>query len=239
VHIFLRIDDPNVEEVNQGKRGGPGLEWVFQPGAEHAYHSFHFGSLPNTDDRHYVNWAAPTKHYRLTYDTVFKDAVTTPQGYAAHAFIPWIAVHDKMPSKNNVWGIGVQIWDGANTKTNSGTVHELSRLISLDFDFTPAQRIAIERETALQAFNSYNHIRQDAGGVIQNWNDAVLGDPDFYAAELAGFIAELDEAGKRLNAPAPDSEIHAIYEKYVPVWQEIKYILDEKRGEYLRKKLIQ
>jgi len=232
VHIYVRCNDPKAIEVDQGKRNGATLEWMFSPGDQNAYYWFLFEGIPDNSDRHYVNWASPTKHYRLTYDVIFKDSCTTKEGYAAHVFIPWIGVYDKMPSKDNVWRIGVQISNG-DFRTLSGCVHEIHRGVIMDFEFTPAQRIAIEREICIKAFNRYNRIRQDAGGKIQNWNDIQLGDRAFYKASVADYIRELDEAGKKLLAPAKDEEIHAIFTKYVPQWAEINYMLEEKRQDFL------
>lgn len=236
VHIYGRFNDPKVEEVNLGQRKGASLEWLFRPGKDNAYYSFYFDALPNTEDPHYVNWAAPTKNYRLTYETIFKDAVTTPEGYASHAFIPWIAVYDKLPSKDNQWILGLQVKNG-DFRTLSGLVHEAGRALKLDFNFTPEQRTALEKTICIQAFNRYNAIRKNAGGIIQNWNDYLLGDPEFYEAVLKDYIAELDEAGKKLQEAKTAEEIHAMFVKYAPQWAEINYILEEKRSAYLKDNL--
>ena len=238
VHIYLRANDPNVIEVEQGKRLGASLEWVLSPGDQNAYYWFYFKGIPDNSDVHYVNWAAATKNYRLTYDVIFKDSTTTPEGYAAHVFIPWIGVYDKLPSADNVWRVGLQIKNG-DFRTLSGHVHELHRGIIMDFSFTPEQRVALERQICIQAFNRYNNIRRNSGGRIQNWNDIQLGDRAFYKASLEEYIKELDEAGEKLMAPAPDSEIHAIFTKYAPQWAEINYVLEDKRADYLRDKLFQ
>ncbi len=238
VHIYARVDDPEADKVAQGIQNGPGLEWLFQPGADHAYHSMHFTSLPGTSDPHWVNWAGATKNYRLTYDGIKKDAVLTKKGFAAHIEIPWLYVYDRLPGKEHgdTWKIGLCVW-GKGTRSLGGLVHELGRALKLDFQMTPEQRTALERTICVQAFARYNQIRQDAGGIIQNWNDYLLGDPEFYEKCLKDYIAELDEAGKKLMAPAADADIHAFYTKYVPQWAEINYMLDEKRAEYLKNKL--
>ncbi len=238
VHIYARVDDPAAEKVAQGLENGPGLEWLFQPGANYAYHSMHFTNLPGTSDPHWVNWAGATKNYRLTYDGITKDAVITKQGFAAHIAIPWLFVYDRLPGTDHgsTWKIGLCVW-GKGTRSLGGLVHELGRALKLDFQMTPEQRTALERTVCIQAFARYNKIRNDAGGIIQNWNDYLLGDPEFYEKCLKDYIAELDEAGKKLMAPATDAEIHGFYTKYAPQWAEINYMLDEKRAEYLKNKL--
>lgn len=237
VHIYTRINDPDVNEVNLGKRKGASLEWMFRPGDEYAYHSFYFRGIPDNFDIHYVNWAAPTKNYRLTYDGIAKDSVTTPEGYAAHVFIPWLMVYDRLPSEKNIWRLGLQVSNNGDFRTLSGLVHEIQRALQLKFEMTAAQRTALERTICIQAFNRYNNIRRDPGGMIQNWNDYLLGEPEFYKQELEGLLAELDEAGKRLMAPAPDGDIHELFIKYAPQWAEINYIIDDKRTAYLKKGL--
>ncbi len=238
VHVYLQINDPKVQEVVLGQRLGPNLEWMFRPGKDHAYHSFYAEGLPDVDDRHYVNWAAPTKNYRLTYDGIKMDSTLTPEGYVCHVSIPWLFVYDRMPAENNQWLLGLQIW-GANSSSLSGLVHEMARALKLDFQFTPEQELAIKRNVALQAFNRYNNIRRNDGAFIKNWNDILLGDKEFYAAVLKDFIADLDEAGKKLTAPAADSEIEAVYSKYVPLWAEINYVIEDMRADYLRNKLFE
>lgn len=238
LHIYLRCNDPKVQEIVLGKRNYGGLEWVFQPGQEKCYYSFHFSDFPGTEDPHYVNWAAPTKHYRLAYDGIAKDATITKDAVVAHVFIPWTMTYDALPTKEDPWKLGLQIW-GPSTRSLSGLVHELARCIKLDFQFTPKQTTDLKRHVAIQMFNRYNKMRQNAGLTIQSWNDPVLGDPAFYDACLKDFIAELDKAGEKLMAPAPDSEIDAIYSKYVPLWAEIEYVINEKRAAYLRDRLFQ
>lgn len=238
VHFYLRCNDPKAEEIMEGKRPFGGLEWLFQPGSDHAYHTWYFSGLPDVTDHYVVNWAATTKHYRLTYDGVQKDAVVTPEGVVAHSFVPWLMVWDKMPSASNVWRLGLQVW-GPEVRTLSGIVHELERTLRLKFDFTPEQELHIKRKVAKMAFNRYNTIRRDQGGKIQTWNDPVLGDPVFYEKVVAPFIKELDEAGERLMKPAPDSEIPELFEKYVPLWAEINIVLAEKRGDYLSGKFME
>lgn len=237
VHIYVRCNDPAIQEVILGKRDAGSLEMYLKPGEDAAYHSWYFGALPDVNEPHLVNWATPTKNYRMTYDFFTKDAVTTPDGVVAHTYIPWMMFYDKLPVGGNVWKFGMQRW-GKDARTLSGNVHDLEQMLELKFAFTPAQMTALKRNVAISAFNRYNKIRQNKGGFIQTWNDSVLGDQAFYKSELEGMIAELDEAGVKLMSPAPDSEINGIFEKYVPLWGEISYVIADKRKSYLKKQLL-
>lgn len=238
LHIYIRCDDPAVAEVVRGERKGDGLELLFRPGEDAAYHSWYFGNPPtDNDEPHLVNWAAPTPRYRLTYDNFTKDATATAEAIVAHTFIPWIAFYDNLPINGNVWKFGMQRW-GRHAATLNGSVHELARALTLKFAFTPAGLTTIKRNVAITAFNRYNTLRRNDGEFIQTWNDKVLGDPDFYKAELEALIADLDDAGKRLTAPAPDADIDALYARYVPLWAEIHYVIAERRNAYLKRQLL-
>lgn len=237
VHIYVRCNDPAIQEVVLGKRDAGSLEMYLKPAKDAAYHSWYFGALPDTDEPHLVNWATPTKNYRLTYDYFKKDAMTTPDGVVAHTYIPWMMFYDKLPVGGNVWKFGMQRW-GKDARTLSGDVHNMEQMLELKFVFTPEQMTALKRNVAISAFNRYNKVRQNKGGFIQTWNDNILGDQAFYKSELEGMINELDEAGVKLMSPAPDSEINGIFEKYVPLWGEISYVIADKRSAYLKKQLL-
>ncbi len=237
VHIYMRTDDPEIEKVLLGQLDGPSLEWTFRPGPGNAYRTIFFSGLPGSDDPHYVNWAGATRNYKLTYDVVKKDATITKNGFAAHITLPWSEMYQTLPVDGKYWEMGVSVW-GRGTRTLNGLVHELSRCVKLDFQITPAQLKAVKRSIAIQAYNKYKKIRSNPGGFIQNWNDYLLGDPEFYQEYLADYLKELDDAGAKLmSGKATEAEMNTIYEKYVPQWNEISYMISEKRSEYLKKQM--
>ena len=238
LHIFVRCDDPGIEEVVLGKRKGDRLEQLLRPGEDAAYHMWFFGAAPvDIDDPWVVDWATPSKRYRMTRDYFKKDAAATADGFVAHTWIPWTAIYDKLPTNGNVWKFGMQRWGKARA-TLSGNVHELERALRLKFAFTPQELTSLKRTVAVMSFNRYNNIRRNKGEFIQTWNDKVLGDPEFYKAEVEGLIADLDAAGEKLMAPAPDAEIATIYEQIVPLWAEIDYVIADRRANYLKDRLL-
>ena len=206
-----------------------------RPGEKEVYHSWYMNELPRTLDPWDVNWSAPTRDYRLTYDYMTKDAITTPEGIAAHTFIPWYMFYDKLPVNGNNWYFGMQFWRQKVSLTLSGNVHEQSRMLELRFDLTPPQINALRRNMAIRAFNAYNTLRQNKGEFILTWNDGQLGDPRFFKQEVEPLIAELDQAGRKLfeSPDLPDE----FYAEFTPQWAEIKYIIAEKRARYLKQSL--
>ena len=219
VHVYVRAEDPDIEAVRLGKKESASFECFIRPGSDSAYNWFFLANLPDCDDVHAVEWNGAGKDYKLTYDYLKKDACLTKTGYAIHTFIPWEMYLDKLPSKNRQWTLGY-IGNGGSM---NGFVHELERALKLDFNIPKNVLIQIMKNTGLRAFYRYKKLRDPAYEFIRTWeSDKDLGDAEFYTAELADFIRELDDAGAKLEMTNDADEIEKIYTKYAPLWHNIR-----------------
>lgn len=228
LHLFIRCEDPDVQEIITKKRNGGGLECYFRPDPDSVYSMWFLQDLPSAMDDVNVDWASPSPRYKRTDDVIFRDACMTKSGVAAHFFIPWHAFHRYLPFNGKMWYFGMQRWCKGGDQTISGQGHELARMLQLKFEFAPEQKKAILRTVCKTAFNTFKANQQ-----ISVWSeDAALGDPAFYKQELEALVKELNEAGDLLDKP--DADLDAIYQKYVPQWAEFDYIIAEKRRNYLR-----
>ena len=233
LHIYVRCEDPAVEEVITKKRNGGSLECIFRPSKDSVYNMWFFDKLPSAVDGVNVDWSAPSPRYGLTEETIFRDACVTKSGIVTHAFIPWTSFYQNLPFNGKVWYYGMQRYCKGGSQTISGQGHELSRMLNLKFNFTPEQERAIKRNICLTAFNTFKANRN-----LPVWRtDSKLGDPAFYKSELEALVNELNEAGAQLEKP--DADINALFEKYVPTWMSFDYVIAEKRRNYLRKSLLQ
>ena len=234
VHVFFRCDDPAVDEVRLGRRDAGGLELCFRPGGpDRPYYSIFFNNLPAANDPHAVDWAMPGRGYRRNTDVFEKDAALTPDGVVAHLRIPWLAFYGSLPVDGNEWELGVIRSGKGGTQTVGGVVHEISRGMRVKFDLPRDRLLALRRRVATMAYNRYRAARRNEGGAILTWNDPLLGDPEFFAAEVAPLLEELDAAGERLLAPCPDKDVAGIFARYAPLWAEIDYEIASRRTRYL------
>lgn len=240
VHVFIRCDDPAIDEVKLGKRDAGGLEMCFRPGdQEKPYHSIFFTGLPATDNPHDCEWAMPGRHYRRNEDSFTKDAALTADGVVAHLSIPWISFYDDLPVNGVDWELGILRSSPAGLYTIGGIVHEITRGMRIHFDFTREQLTGLKRRVSVMAFNRYSALRKNDGKFIQMWNDPLLGDPAFYAAEVAPLLEKLDKAGEELLAPCADKDVEKFYTGYAPLWAEIQYEIAERRTRYLNNRLFE
>ncbi len=233
LHLYIRCEDPGVQEIITHKRDGGGLECYFRPDPDAVYQMWFLQNLPSAVDDVNVDWALPGPRYQLTDDVIFRDACMTKSGVAAHFFIPWYAFSRYLPFDGKMWYFGMQRWCKGGNQTISGQGHELTRMLQLQFKFTPDQLKAIKRTVCKTAYNMFK-----ASKTLPVWrDDTALGDPEFYKSELESLVKELDEAGKLLEKS--DTDIDMVYEKYLPLWSHFEHIVSEKRRNYLRRSFFQ
>lgn len=237
LHIYVRADDPHVDEIVALKRRGGGFDMNFKAGTGNAPHNIWFKDLPDATGGYIVDWASPTKNYSLSRDIFKRDAVTTPTGIAAHVFVPWLHFCTQLPFDGNDWQFGmIRNVPGVGRQALTGNHQEFGRLVHLTFDLKPQQQIEMKRRVASMSFNAYSRLRNDANGFILAWKDDALGDPAFFSSVLEPLLKELDEAGARLadEQALRDKDVDALFAKYVPIWGSIKYVVAEKRAAYLQ-----
>ncbi len=252
VDVFVRCDTPEIDDVRLGRGTAGDVEIFFRPGGPgRAYRTIFFEKLPASGDRHAVEWASPGFDYSPNEDAVVKDAVLAERGAVLHVRFPWIEFCNDLPLDGNDWDFGISRFCKGGAFTIGGIVHELSRGLLIKFDFTPEQKADLKRTVSLMAFNRYDAVRQDWGGYIQKWADWALGDPAFYAAEVAPLLKRLDEAGAELlrisraraekgALPAEDAaKVERFYEEFRPIWAGIGYELARRRARYLRRQLFE
>lgn len=241
LHIYVRADDPNPDDIVALKRTGGNIEMKFKAGAGQAPYNVFFHSLPNATGGYVVDWSAPTKTYALARDIFKRDAVSTPEGIAAHVFVPWHYFCAQLPFDGNDWQFGmIRGIPGVAQLTLTGDYHEFGRLVHLVFKVTPQECIDLKRKMANRIFMVYSRLRNNPNEFIQAWNDSALGDPAFFTTVLEPMLKDLDEAGARLTGEKALSagEVEEVFAKYVPAWENIKYAVAEKRAAYLKEKFM-
>lgn len=240
LHIYVRCNDPAMDEVISGKRSAGGLECYFKPSYDAAYHMWFCNDLPETKDPHHVDFKAPTDNYALTYDFLKKDAALTREAAVAHFLIPWEYFLSFLPLDGNAhpyWYYGMQRWCG-DSRTLSGHVHELERMLRLRFHFTPEQADTVKRRICSKTFHRYSQLRNDRNRSIMAWSTPLLGDPEFYREKLLPILEDLDKAGNEIEK-ADSRTLDRLFKEKAPLWHNILRKVDSVRTEYLRQSLLQ
>ena len=142
--------------------------------------------------------------------------------------LSWANWYSRIPTDSDEWEFEVLRW-GKHSGAWNGTksIHGRSTWGRLDFAFTAAQRAAIYRRLLSYAKNGCRWNR-----ISQYWSDPELGDPAFYASEVAPEETRLEESCKSLSADADDETILKTAPWLVPQLVDFRYLVDRKRVRY-------
>lgn len=242
VHFYGRFADPQPQDFVLKRRTGGEADFNLRPGRETDFHYTAFlRDLPEVNDPYEVEWAMPSKKYKMGSDFIRKDAVLTPDGIAVHVFVPWEMVYTCLPIDGETWGLGfgrhgTDVQGKGFSYTICGArVQELERSLELKFQFSASELRELKRSICQMAFNTYNTLRHDKNGSIFLWSDPTFGDRKFHAEAVAPLIGELDAAGEKLIKGLSDKEVDLYMVKYVPQWFEVKHLIEDLRADYLKK----
>lgn len=241
VHFYGRLVDPQPQDFVLRKRSAGEAEFNLRPGRETDFHYTAFlKDLPAVNDPYEVEWALPSKKYKMGGDFIRKDAVLTADGVAVHVFVPWQMVYANLPLDGETWGLGfarhsIDVEGKGFSYTICGArVAELERSLELKFQFSAAELRELKRSICQVAFNTYDAMRNDKNDCIFLWSDPTIGDRQFYAEAVAPLLETLDGAGKRLLEGLSDKDVDLYFEKYVPLWFEVKHHIEDLRTDYLK-----
>ena len=241
IHLFLLAPCRNFKDVADGLERVASYEMYLAPGKNEPYHCL---IMNPGSDRFYDKFHTMyrNRHYRritVKNGTVYYEKRATPQGVAAYLRIPWIAFYDKIPQNGDKYEFEAIYWaNGGYSWGGSKSVHNRSSFGDWIFSgMTPQALNSIKRRIISRAYSHYKD--QKAGsknGVLDFWEDPELGDPKFYNTCLRKMVEKLDEYGRKIKPGMSDKEVELLYDKAVPKWLDIEYVVADLRSKYLRDK---
>ena len=239
IHLLFEHRDPKFDEVQLGRTGANGYEMYFA--VDDLGPVFQFGINPKLKTFEYSPpWNSPHKYFRRLEK--YADFTSRPsgEGYATAMNIPWELVYDRLPENGSEWPFEMICWSRLGAVTWGGTdIWQRSEWGHWRFEgMTPKVRSAIRRVVVYKAIARYEGQKNFArGGLIGKWKDAELGDPEFFAAELAPLVAKLDAYAAEAKGDAPDAVIDRLFNEAVPLWYDFQYEVAERRADYLERRL--
>ena len=238
IHLFLLAPCKNAQDVADGLEATSSYEMYLAPGRNEPYYCYILnpGRRSFYDTFHTMYKNRYYRESRLEDGTCFSESRATERGVATYIRIPWEVLHDKLPEQGDKYEFDVLYWaSGGYSWGGSKSVHNRSSFGDLVFSNLTKQNLnAIKRRIVKRAYDEYK--TQKAGnknGVIDFWEDPELGDPAFYNACLREMIEELDGYGKLVKPGLTHDEVEMLYEKAVPNWMEIEYVIADRRSRYL------
>ena len=238
IHLFLLAPCKNAQDVADGLEATSSYEMYLAPGKNEPYYCY----IVNPGQRSFYDQfhtMYKNRHYResrIKDGTLFSESRPTEKGVATYIRVPWEVLHDKLPEQGDKYEFDVLYWaDGGYSWGGSKSVHNRSSFGDLVFsNLTKENLNAIKRRIVKKAYDEYKTQKTgNKNGVIDFWEDPELGDPAFYNACLRKMIEELDNYGKLVKPGMTYDEVEMLYERAVPNWMEIEYVIADLRSKYL------
>jgi len=166
----------------------------------------------------------------------------TKEGVCTYYAISWDSLAEVLPKNGSVWDFEVFRWCRLKKQPSwngSPSIHARSSWGQLVFDLPDAARAKMLKPVLFAERNAYRKEKEQwqKYGVVCKLQDKVLGDPEFYAAEVAPMVERLDRFDRRLTAGLKDEEIIPFADEALRAWRDFTYVVDEKHARWKAEKI--
>jgi tetratricopeptide (TPR) repeat protein len=242
LHIFQYAYDSRGQEAIDKLIGGGSFEMYLAPGDHQAYITF-LADFPSGQVDTGFNSMYPNANFRWPSKengTIRTSTRFLGNGFGQSYFLSWELFYDKLPANGDKWQFDSIRWtrSGGFSFGGSESVHNRSSWGDIVFSgLTPQNLNAIKRTIVYQAVDKYKkakHIAKPVG----NWADNEVGDPAFHDAKVQPLLTTLDSYVGRVTKDMTAADVDEIFEKAVPGWMEIEFIVDEMRAQYLEEQMM-
>jgi len=173
--------------------------------------------------------------YRLEH-RFFDDRV------ARYVFLSWNAYGYAIPSTGSVWEFETVLWARQGNFAWNGTesIHGRSTWGRLVFDLPASARTAILRHrifTVLATYQAEKVTRAEHAGILDFWQDPVLGDPEFYQVRVKPLVEKLDALVPLVKPGMSDEDVARVEAGALQGWAKIRYTVDALRRQWLLERL--
>ncbi len=244
IHFLVTLLDPKAKDVALGLVGNCSFEGYIAPGANTPYACFMyepgngrvsvFNTTYPTHGERRLEARDPERKFRFQSD--YADGVARH-----HFFFSWENWMQRVPKNGSVWDFENMCWHRSGNSCWNGTesIHGRSTWGELEFRLTEQQRLQIMKPLLAAALREYNaEKRCEAGkdGALAHWQDAAMGDPAFYAAQVKPLREELDKYAKLFKGDVGDSTVAWLVENALPRWQDVRFEVERRRAAWLLEK---
>jgi hypothetical protein len=130
-------------------------------------------------------------------------------------------------------------WNGTES------IHGRSTWGILAFDLSDADRARILRAQIFKAANAYKaeKVARKGGSpggqesLFDFWQDAELGDPEFYKTVLKPLEERLDKGLEKVKVGMSDEDVADVAQNYLQEWRDLRFTVDRLRAAYLKESL--
>lgn len=240
VHLLFEHNDPKIDEVVRGKTRPTDYEMYLAIGEGEQVYQFGVNPLKRQFD-YCPDWNSPHKRFRRLSDYADFSSRPTSYGFATAMNISWELAYHVLPENGTTWPFEMIHWSRSGGITWGGTdIWQITNWGRWQFEgLSDEVKTKIHRVLMYKALARYNAEKNiSTGGVIGKWQDAELGDPEFYSACLKPLVEKLDAAAKEAEGEPDDATVDRLFREAVPQWYDFRYYASELRTKWLSSRFV-
>ena len=240
VHFYVRFADSKAWKTRDGTADRASLQFLLKPGRDADCYWYRSLSALGNGPRGNVQWDDVRFGHRPVEDILRVDVASLDDCHVYYAFIPWLAVYDRIPCGDERWSLVLYAkWGGRGARiVGGGSVHEFGRGLSLAFAFTPEELAAVREGVLKEAAADYRKVRGEWANA-GFWSDPHLGDAAFDAQIVRPLLAKLDAAASRIaDLRGADADtVGKLSDEYLLPLADFRLYLDGLRTDWLKREL--
>jgi len=237
VKLFFFAPTDMAKAIADGYATLGGYELYLAAGPDEPYHCYLVNQVPGETGDAFVTQYDNANFRRARQDDgAFRiQHQILGNGVATLIAFSWKAFFNRLPADGDAWSFEALHWEqGGYSWGGSQSVHNRSSFGSLVFaNLTEANIRAIKRRLISAAAAVYRRETSSANGCVEIWQDPELGDRAFYAEAVKPLQAKLDGYLKQVAPTMTDADVDLLFEKVVPQWMNIQYVVADLRREAL------
>ncbi len=245
-YIYIEAKEPQIADLlnRLPDPRSPGraeaYELFFSPG-ERDVPYYQIFINPYVGETQYFDWGIPSADYRSLKTETKVESLPLADGVGTFVFIPWSLIYERAPIEGGDWRFNLIRWmpfSKAGGVTWGGRVHETGKFGKLNFQKpSQEQKLAIERRLLKTAWFKFQATANTLREYV-SWDDAEVGDPEFYKKVLAPEIERLTAMGNSWGEPEQwTAEQVKQGMAHLKDFMEFDYKVSSLREHYLKQKL--
>ncbi len=234
IKLFFVGVDSKVDEIMNRQLPGSGYEMYLALGENAPAYQWMFDQ---PGSKIFIpTWNSPHKFYRNLNDYVTLNTAPVENGIASCMSFSWELAYDRLPKNGDTWPFELIRWTRGGGVTWGGkSVWQIGNWGRWKFDgLTPEVLRDIKKKIIFKAVAKYKaQNNANTGGLIAIWQDAELGDIDFYNTTLKPKVEKLNKLAEMVKSDMTPEVIDQLYLEAVPDWFDFEYTVSELRRNYL------
>ena len=240
LHFRVEIFDEKAADVALGIVSAGSLEAYLAPGENTPYHAFLHSFEPGGISVYNPIYSQVDYREICEKDraALREEVICTEGSVVLYFAVSWKNYATRIPTDGAVWDFEPMFWGRKGYCSWNGlkTIHGRSSWGRLAFELADTERHLILRGVIASARKSYEYEKRPVG-ICGRWQNAEVGDPEFYEAYLRSIVERLDAGTVRVSADMDGELVDELALSYLPSWHNFTLDIQRLRARYLLRKL--